>query len=46
MWLNDDVDPLRVSNQVTEVLSQSMDYWPKVSGMGLTLLSYDGQVVF
>jgi hypothetical protein len=43
-WLQEDADALKVSQQMTDALYGEIEYWPKPSGMGLTLLSYDGEV--
>jgi len=45
-WLmNDHIDPLKVSQQITEMLYQDTDDgWPKPLGLGMTLLSHNNQV--
>jgi len=45
-WLmNDEIDSLQVSQELTNVLYEDMEGWPRPSmGLGVTLLAYDNQV--
>lgn len=45
-WLTQmkDIDPQKVSQQLTDLLTKEISEWPKPLGFGLTLLYFDGQV--
>lgn len=45
-WLQDDsLDPMKIASDLIDRLYQNVQYWPKPTGTGLVLMSYDGQVL-